>query len=152
MKKIFKKTPGITLIELLTVIGIISILTAVAVPSVNYFLPGIQLNGSARVLSANLREAQERTITEQKQYLIRFFPNASPIYYEMIRVNGGIEEPAIKKINLAHSETVNFTGITNNQITFSTDGGPSSNGTITLGLNSANKNIDITPSGFIKIQ
>ena len=77
MIQFIKKYQGVTLIELLTVISIVGILTAVGVPTVSHFLPGIQLNGSARVLSANLREAQERTITEQKQHLIRF-STASP--------------------------------------------------------------------------
>lgn len=153
MKKIFSQKPGITLIELLTVIGIIGILTAVAVPTISTYLPGIQLNGSARVLSSNLREAQERTITEQKQYLIRFSTNTSPKYYELIRINNGIEDAPIKKINLPYNENIILADtITNNQIVFSIDGGPSSNGQITLNMNGANKIVNITPSGFVKIE
>lgn len=146
-----KKLRGVTLIELLVTIAIIGILTAVAVPTVSQYLPGIQLNGSARVLSANLREAQERTITEQKQYLIRLSVT-SPFYYELIRIDNGNEE-LIKKINLASSQTVSLSsGITNNQIVFSADGGPSSNGQITITANGANKIVSVSPAGFIKIE
>ena len=151
MIQFIKKYQGVTLIELLTVISIVGILTAVGVPTVSHFLPGIQLNGSARVLSANLREAQERTITEQKQHLIRF-STASPFYYELIRVDGGNEE-LIKKINLSTNQTINLQPtITYNQIAFSTDGGPSSNGQITITNSSTNKIVSVSPAGFIKVE
>lgn len=150
-KQFVKKYWGVTLIELLTVVAIIGILTAVGAPTVAHFLPGIQLNGSARVLSANLREAQERTITEQKPHLIRF-STTSPFYYELIRIDDGDEE-LIKKINLASSITISLQpSITNNQIVFSTDGGPSSNGQITLTINGASKIVSVSPAGFIKIE
>jgi len=147
-----KNRQGVTLIELIVTIGIIGILTAVGAPTVSHFLPGIQLNGSARVLSTNLREAQERTITEQKPYSIRFSTTTSPNYYQLIRIDGGSEE-IIKKINLANNQTVSLQNtITNNQIVFSTDGGPSSNGQITLTINGGNKIVSVSPAGFIKIE
>ena len=142
---------GITLIELLTVIAIIGILVGVAVPTLSHYLPGIQLNGSARTLSSNLREAQERAVTEQKSYSIHFTTDATPVYYQMIKIDGAEE---IHKINLANNETVTLADtISDNEIIFSSDGSPTSSyGDITLRLNDVEKVINVSHAGFIKIQ
>ena len=154
MRQFIKKYQGVTLIELIVTISIIGILTAVTVPTVNHFLPGIQLNGSARVLSANLREAQEKTITEQKQYMIEFYPAASPAYYKLVRVDNSEEQKTVK---LASGQTLSPVN-TNvppgpiTQIVFSTDGGATPNGKITLTINGVDKIVSVSPAGFIKIE
>jgi type II secretion system protein H len=143
---------GFNLVEMLVVISIIGILSAALVPTLSQYLPGVQLNGSARVLSADLREAQERTVTEQKQYLIRFNLTAAPKYYQLMRINNTTEEN-IRTVNLASSENVTLDpGISQNQITFSADGGPSSSGNITLSNTAGSKIVNVSPAGFIKIQ
>jgi len=143
---------GVTLLELLVVIAIIGIMAAVALPTISKYLPGIQLNGSVRVLSGNLREVQEKAITEQKQYLIRFSLTANPINYQLIRSDNGNEEIQ-KTVNLGSGETLTLDpSISNNQIVFSPDGGPSSSGDITLSINSVSKIINVSPAGFISIK
>lgn len=147
MKKFFKK--GLTLIELLITISIIGILVGATVPTLSKYIPGISLNGAAKTLVATLREAQEKTITEQKPYLVRFNTSSSPPYYELIRLNNTLEELQ-RKTELNTSETISLADtITNNQIIFSPDGGPSSNGDITLSNGTANKIVDVSPAGFI---
>lgn len=148
-----KTSSGVTLLELLIVIAIMGIMAAVLAPTLSNYVPGIQLNGSARVLSGNLRQAQEKAITEQKQYMIRFHPTNVPPSYEMIRINNGVEELQ-SSVTLASSETLSLaTAIasTSNQIVFSPDGGPSASGDITLSINSVSKIINVSPAGFIKI-
>lgn len=154
MKKIskgFTLSKGFTFIELVVVLGIVGILSAVIVPSLSQFLPGVQLNGSVRTLSGDLRVAQEKTITEQKQYLIRFFPNSSPPYYQTIQIIDGSEK-LIHQTQLNVQETLQVsTTISNNQIIFSPDGGPSSSGDITLSVNGVSKAVNVSPAGFIAI-
>lgn len=143
---------GLTLIELITVIAIIGIMSAVTVPILQNYSPSIKLNGSARALSGHLREAQEKAITEQKQHLIRFHPETSPPSYELIRINNSIEELQ-NTFSLDQNITLALeASITNSEIIFSPDGGPSASGNITLTINSINKIISVTPAGFIKIQ
>ncbi|OGD57134.1 hypothetical protein A2V71_01720 [Candidatus Berkelbacteria bacterium RBG_13_40_8] len=148
---------GITLVETLIVIAIIGIMLGVVTPSLSNYLPGIQLNGTTRTLTSYLREAQEKAITEQNQYVIRFFPTATPVNYQMIRIYYNSEElpeeELIRTVSLPSKETLTLDpGISDNEIAFSPDGGPSSSGNITLGLNGAQKIINVSPAGFIKIQ
>ncbi len=148
---------GITLIEELIVIAIIGVMVGVIAPSLSNYLPGVQLNGTARTLTSNLREAQEKAITEQNQYVIRFFPTATPVNYQIVRIYYNpekiIEEELIKTVSLPSSETLILgSTISDNEIAFSPDGGPSSSGNIILGLNGAQKTINVSSAGFIKIQ
>lgn len=142
---------GLTVIEMIVVISIIGILIGTSIPVLSHYLPGIRLNGSARVLSGNLREAQEKAITEQKQYLIRFFPDTVPPSYKMIRINESAEEE-IKTVSFPNSSSLTIDpAISGDQIIFSADGGPSSSGDITISLNTAIKTLNVSPAGFIKI-
>lgn len=146
-----KLQKGLTVVEMIVTISIITIMAAVVVPTVSHYLPSIQLNGSARTLSFNLRDMQEQAITEQKQYLIRFFPLTLPPSYKMIRINNSVEEE-LKSINFPENSSLTLdTAIASDEIIFSADGGPSSSGDITITLNSVNKVLNVSPAGFIKI-
>ena len=146
------KLNAFTLVELLVIIGIIGIMLAAITPSAAHYIKGISLNGAAKVLSSTLREAQEKAITEQKQYFVRFTVDVTPPFYELIRINNSTEEIQ-RKYTLKSNETLSLNpSITSNKIAFSPDGGPSSNGDITISNGTENKIIHITPAGFISIQ
>lgn len=143
---------GFTAIELIVTIAIISILAAALVPTLSRSLPSVQLNGEIRTLTGDIREVQEKAITEQKQHLIRFFPTAAPPYYELIRLDEGNEE-LIKKRDLSSGHSLNIEPtIAADQIVFSPDGGPSSNGNITISVDAISKNVNVSPAGFVKIE
>ncbi|AKM82064.1 TPA: type II secretion system protein GspH [Candidatus Berkelbacteria bacterium] len=147
-----KISQGFTLIELIIVIAIMGILTAAVTPTVSSYLPGIRLNGTARGLTSDLRESQEKSITEQKQYLIRFNSTSIPPTYDIIRLVDANEELQ-KQIILPNNEQLTLgETITNNQIIFSPDGGPSSSGNLTLSINSITKVVNVSPAGFISIR
>lgn len=149
-KKVYKK--GVTLIEMLITISIIGILVGVITPSISKYLPGISLNGAAKVLTSNLREAQEKTITEQKQYLIRFHTDGAPDYYELIRINNSAEELQ-RTVVLKSGESLTLDNtIAGSQIVFSPDGGPSSSGDISISNATTTKIINVSPAGFIAIK
>jgi len=152
---------GISLLEMITVLAIIGIIVAVVAPKASQFLPGIQLSGSARTLVSNLREAQERAVTEQNQHLIRFFPEAIPPNYQLIRIYYSVEElpieELIKQVDLPNGQTITidetfFDEVTASyQVIFSADGGPSASGNIILSNGSSQKIINVSPAGYIKI-
>lgn len=145
---------GLTAIEMIVVISIIGILAGTIVPTISKYLPGIQLNGSIRTLASNLRQAQELTVAEQNKHLIKFSPTDSPVKtkYQLIRIYNSKEE-IIKEIVLPSTITITLDEkILDSQIAFSSDGGPSSSGNITLSNGSNQKVVNVSTAGFIKVQ
>lgn len=141
---------GFTLIEMLVTVAIAAALLGALVPVLSTYLPSIQLSGSTRTLTGNLREIQELSLTEQDQYLIRFTQLANPPTYQLIKVHNSVESK-IQDVQLSSNISLSLDPSAT-QIVFSPDGGPSVATTLTLTLNSSQKKVDISPAGFIKIE
>ena len=147
-----QKIRGMTLIEMLVVIGVIGILLATLTPSVSRYAKGVSLNGEAKVLTSTLREAQEKTITEQKRYLIRLRPESAPPSYDLVALTESGEELQ-KTFTLRSGETMTVEEtIASNEVIFSPDGGPSASGNITISNGTDSKIVNVSPAGFISIQ
>ena len=58
--------------DLLVGIGIIALLSTIAIPYFRKYQPNLKLSATARDLTTDLRYAQQLTITEQKVYRIVF--------------------------------------------------------------------------------
>lgn len=143
---------GINLVELIVIIAIIGIVTAALVPAASRYLPGIQLTGATRTLASNLREAQEKAVTEQKQYAIRFSSGPTPSY-QIINVSTSPEEVQ-KTVNLKPDQFLSAFGVRGGQVVFSADGGANQSGDIIISNpgKGISKTISISPAGFIKIE
>jgi type IV fimbrial biogenesis protein FimT len=72
MYKSFKNS-GFSLIELITVLGIISIVSAIAIPSVMKVLPNYRLKAAVRDLYSNMQEARMVAVKTNQNVLIEFF-------------------------------------------------------------------------------
>lgn len=148
------------MVEMLIVLGIVAILLAALIPTMSQYLPGVQLSGATRVLASNLREAQEKAISEQDQYLIRFVQLKNPPTYQLVKITREIDpqtqkyiEATIREETLPGSIELTLDPFpVNNQIAFSPDGGPSTNLNITVDINGKQKKIDVSIAGFIKIE
>ncbi len=142
------KINGFTLLELLTVILIIVILSAISIPAWRNIQPTLDLNGSVRELITDLRYAQQLAIAEQIVYGVRF--NFEEDKYQIIQYKGGSEN--IIKTKLLPD------GITLEQVEsfaeakFTPYGSVIESGDVRL-VNTQNKikTIDIRPSGFVKL-
>jgi len=77
---------GFTVIELLTVVAIMLVITAIATPSFYYWLPKYRLSAGARQIAAELQLARMKAISQNTKYRLRFtFTNI----YEMQKDDGG---------------------------------------------------------------
>lgn len=70
--EIMRKKSGFTLIELIIVIGMISLLTSIAIPAVMKWLPNYRLKAAARDLYSNMQKAKMEAVKSNKDVLIGF--------------------------------------------------------------------------------
>lgn len=140
---------GFTLIELLVVISILAIIMTISMPSLASWNSSIKLKGSQKELISKLREAQQKSVTSQKNHLLRFDQNQNS--YSMIKKDGGeiiLETTALPQ-NVTYLN-VNLAPVAG-EIEFNSAAVPNSTGEINLQNNKgATKKIEISPSGFIK--
>lgn len=68
---------GFTLMELLVVIGIIIVMTAMSIPAVKKFMDGQRLSQSGRILQSAFNEARRAAITQRTRQYVVFFRNTS---------------------------------------------------------------------------
>lgn len=150
MKSKIKKYKAFSLYEFLIVFFIIGLMAAITLPTIKNYSPSWKISTNSRLILNKLRQAQEEAVTTQDQHAVRIDPTANP--------------PTIQVVNLSGTETVISTttfdqgitlaldvGITDNQVVFSADGGPSTSGNIVINYSDRSKTINISPSGVIKL-
>lgn len=150
-----KKISGFSLVEMGVVIGIIVILLVIGVPSTNFFIQNIQLTGTAREITSELRYANQQAVTEQINYVVKFSIEYNRYsLYRLPDPDHPENEEFIEQKDLPSSVTFqSVTGLTDNQVRFNSAGAPSDSGQITI-VNTQEKTrvINIRPSGYIKIE
>ncbi|MFA6171871.1 MAG: GspH/FimT family pseudopilin [Patescibacteria group bacterium] len=139
-----------TVYEILIVIGIIVLLSAITIPYINKFQPNLKLNAAARGLTADLRYAQQLTITEQVLHLVSL--DIASGSYSLLRVDAATT--TVKSVDLPLSVSFNAASTTVSQVRFNSYGGVVSGsvGQIFLtNTNSKNQLINIKPSGYVEL-
>lgn len=76
---------GVTLAEMVMVLAIVGILSALAAPSFLKALPGIRLKGDARDVASVLRLARMRAVAERAQYGVYFDDQTTPIEFILFK-------------------------------------------------------------------
>jgi type IV fimbrial biogenesis protein FimT len=67
-----KQAMGFTLTELMVAVGVLSILTSIAVPSYNFWLVKLRVNDAAREVFAEFQLAKMRAVSENNDYVVVF--------------------------------------------------------------------------------
>ena len=78
---------GLTLMELLVVMGIISIIGAIGTPTLLTQLPDYRLTGAARTVSSTLQFAKMSAASAGKEYRVEFLLDTSPQRYQVQKGN-----------------------------------------------------------------
>lgn len=115
---------GYTLIELMVVVGIISLLLGIGINGLDYLIQWNKLNVTAGLLSSELKNIQSRAFYEGVYYKLQFWPTLDR--YKVYRQTELINDVILKDIDLFN---VNFT---DGNLYFYPSGVPSMGGTVTL--------------------
>ncbi len=81
-----KRFGGFTLIEMMVVIAIIAVLSAIAVPNFLEYARNQRLSGAARQVYADLMNARQQSVTENKKIIVHYVNNHQ---YQFVRDNDG---------------------------------------------------------------
>lgn len=146
----YKNYRGIMLMDLLVTIGIIVLLSTIAIPYLRKYQPNLKLNAAARDLTTDLRYAQQLTITEQKVYQVVF--DLVNDNYQIQKIDA--ETTTVKNVALDSEISIKqVTDLTDNKVVFNYYGGVSQAGQIILtNTNNVDATINIKPSGYIQLQ
>jgi len=142
-----KTKQGLTLIELLIISGVICILAVATIPTFRSYGPTLALSGTVRELVSDLRYIQQLTVTEQKEYCIKFFPAEKK--YRMLQCGA---ETFLKEKTLPEEiQTLTVSGLTDNEVRYNPYGAVKEAGTVILNSAKGTKTISIKPSGFVDV-
>jgi prepilin-type N-terminal cleavage/methylation domain-containing protein len=115
---------GYTLIELMVVVGIISLLLGLGINGLDYLIQWNKLNTAAALLSSELKNTQSRAFYEGVYYKLQFWPTLDR--YRVYKQTELIDDIILKDIDLFN------TNFTDNNLYFYPNGVPSMGGTVTL--------------------
>ena len=118
------RTKGFTLIELMVVVGIISLLLGLGINGLDYLIQWNKLNTAAALLSSELKNSQSRAFYEGVWYKIEFQPTYER--YKIFKETELERKVQLENIDLFH------TNFTDNRVRFLPSGSPSMGGTVTL--------------------
>jgi len=118
------RTKGYTLIELMVVIGIISLLLGLGINGLYNLMQWNKLNTAAALLSSELKNAQSRAFYEGVYYKLQFWPSLDR--YRVYKQTELVDDIILKDIDLFN------TNFTDNNLYFYPNGVPSQGGTVTL--------------------
>ncbi|MFP4088575.1 MAG: GspH/FimT family pseudopilin [Desulfobacteraceae bacterium] len=152
--KPINKSTGFTLLELMIIIAVMGILSAIAIPSFMSLLPGMRLNGAARTVMGDLMAARMKAVKLNQKTKV-FFDNNS-FQYRICNdadndgtVDDGEGDVINRDIqNEYHDVTFD---LNNTSDPVFSPRGTATNRTITLQNSEGSKNITVSIAGRVRI-
>jgi prepilin-type N-terminal cleavage/methylation domain-containing protein len=137
-----KHSPGFTVVELIIVIAIMAICSAIAMPDIATFASGYKLKAAAREVATDLQLTRLLAVKENKTFQVIFGSNS----YQVIRLSDGSVAKS-RSFGLEYPDI----GLTNVSITFDPRGISNGN-TVTVANTRGTKNVSVAPTGRVVIE
>jgi len=144
---------GFTLIELIVVIALIAILTAIAVPSYQSFMVRSRLKGAARQVMSDVMNARMTAVSLNQKVKVHFEGDGHT-YKIWSDANGDGDVTASEGVNLTKDVRPNYHDVTlstGNDPIFNPRGAASAPETITVTNPAGSINITVAISGRVAI-
>jgi len=129
MKRSTNRNKGYTLMELMVVVGIITLLLGLSLNGLDYLIQWNRLNTAVALLSSELKNTHSRAFYEGVYYKIEFYATFDCPTLNKYKIFKGSE--LYKEIKLESVELFK-TNFTNNKVFFYPNGVPGQGGTVTL--------------------
>ena len=152
-KRILADVSGFSIGELMTVVSLIGIVTAVGIPSFLSFQPSMRLNGAAREVLSRLNWARANAVQNNNTSVVTFLNDHSFQIFNDANGNGSADANETVTINLQ----TNYSDVTfavtgsSSTPTFNGRGTASSDTTVTVSNPSGSKIVVVNPTGNVKI-
>jgi prepilin-type N-terminal cleavage/methylation domain-containing protein len=85
----FRSPAGFSLVELMTVLGVVGVIMAIAAPTVRNHIALQEVRGAARGLVDVLRDARDSAVNEGVPRYVLFDSSMTPREYRMFKFSGG---------------------------------------------------------------
>ena len=143
---------GFTLGEVLAVVSIITIVTAIGVPTFLAFQPGFRLNGGTREILGKLMWARAQAVEENSTYVVIFPNNHSMQILKDNNLNGSWDTGEWTQTIDIQSEYSDVTfAVSGSNPMFNGRGTTNGSTTITVTNSSGFKTVTVSPTGNVKI-
>ena len=108
MDAAMRNEEGFTIIELIILIAILGIMTAIAIPNIVGRMPTIRVNSAARDLASGMRLARAKAVSESNRYVIPLIQRITNIRFMMIMtamvtsMKPGVRQPMEMSLQEGH--------------------------------------------------
>ena len=137
MAALHRDRKGTTLIELMIICAIISVLSAMAIPSWLEYMPKLRAKTAVRAAVSALREARSLAITEKTRFGVYFDSNNKNfvLFADMVNPGSGTYDTGdsvVTRTDLGSNVTLGGTTLPGSTVVFDMNGSASQSGTVTF--------------------